>query len=462
MTSGLAAQTLAVTIMAELAARSRTMPARPSPLDAIPGCDEQRELLRMLRDPCLFFQRRFNRHGYIFKSRLVYPVVFLIGAEANKTIMVTRRHDFSYRLGYGQLALSRVFEESIMIMDGEEHQRTRDMLSPAVGRLAICDSAARVNDIWTRAVADAADGNAHDCYLVSERTTFVAAAHALTGLELGRETETFRPYFERLIKGTMAATKHRFPFGKLDRSLRAREQLMRMMRPRIIAARKRSPAGLVGQLAHYRDERGRMLPTDTVSAHLLMLMWAAYDTTASAGSWVLHVLARRPDWQRRLRDESESVLGDEPISAENAGKLPQLTWFLRELERMYPSVLFFPRVALKDIAFDGYVVPKGTATYYSPYLTHRDPAEFDNPAAFDPDRWDPDRPGRRARASVLVGFGGGPRVCLGKAFAQLQLRMMVNAIVRGYRAEPDATCRPKIQGLPIHHPNQSRVRLFPR
>jgi len=433
-----------------------------SPLASIPGCDEYRELPRMIADPCLFFQRRFERYGYIFKSRLVYPVVFLIGAEANQTIMVTRRHDFSYRLGYGQLALARVFEESIMIMDGEEHRRTRAMLSPAVGRLAICDSAARVNQIWSQAVAQAANGKSHDCYRLSQRTTFDAAAHALTGLELGHETETFRPYFERLIKGTMAATKLRIPFAKLDRSLKARDELMRLMRPRIIAARRRPATGLVGQLAHFRDERGRMLPTDTVSAQLLMLLWAAYDTTASAGSWVLHVLARRPDWQRRLRQESEALLGDEPISAKNAAKLPQLTWFLRELERMYPSVLFFPRVAVEDITFRGHLIPKGTSTYYSPYLTHRDPAEFDNPGAFDPDRWDPDRPNRRARSSVLVGFGGGPRVCLGKAFAQLQLRMMVNAIVRGYHIEPDATCRPTIQGLPIHHPNQSLVRLTPR
>ncbi len=429
-------------------------------LSDIPGSDSLLELGHLLRDATLFFHERFERHGRIFKSRLVYPVVFLIGDEANKSILVTRRHEVSMGMGYAQTAIKRVFEGSIMLQDGDAHDRTRDILTPAVGKLAIRDSRARVHGTWSRAASLAAGGRA-DVYALAERTTFEVSANVLTGLELGQETEAFRPYFERLIEGVMAATTIRFPLGKLDRALRARAELVRLLRPRVEAARAGEPSGLLGQLAHHRDPEGRHLPIDDIIGHLLLLFWASYDTTASSGAWVLHELARRIDWQERLRDELTRAMGDDPAGVEEESNIPQAGWFLQEIERMHPSVLFFPRIAIADIAFGGFVIPDGTPVFYSPYMSHRDPATWDHPNTFDPDRWSPARGERRAMAGKLVGFGGGPRVCLGKSFAKQQLKLMLHAILTRYRIEPDPTSRPSIQTLPVHHPNGSHVFLRP-
>jgi cytochrome P450 len=416
----------------------------------------------MLRSPVRFFEERFARHGAVFKSRTIFPVVFLVGAEANHQIMISERDAFSYRGGYGALALGRTFANSIMLVDGDDAKRIRAILTPAVGKLAIRETSQRVYEIWSKRLDDMADGGAHDCYQMSQRTTFDVAANTLSGLALGDEINRFRPHFEQVIDGTMAATQHRIPFGKLDRGLKAREALIEMLQPRVRAARVGEPKGLLGQLAQHRDENDEALSSNEVAAHILMLMWAAYDTTASSASWVLHVLARWPHWQRRLREEATSVLGDDPVTSETAPRLHQTTWFMRELERMYPSVLFFPRTVERDFEFRGYHIPYGTATYYSPYLSHRDPASFDEPNRFDPDRWDPDRSGRKPKPGDLVGFGGGPRICLGKVFAQLQLKILISTLVRRYDLSPDTSSQHTVQGLPIHHPNNSRVVLTRR
>jgi cytochrome P450 len=136
-------------------------------------------------------------------------------------------------------------------------------------------------------------------------------------------------------------------------------------------------------------------------------------------------------------------------------------WFLQEVERMYPSALFFPRIAQTDFAFAGHTIPRGTPVFYSPYMSHRDPATWDAPNTFDPERWSPERGERRAVVAKLVGFGGGPRVCLGKPFARQQLELMLHAVLARYRIEADATSRPVIQKLPVHHPNGSRIFLRP-
>ena len=433
--------------------------SRRSALASVPGSGSIAELGHLLRDARRFLHERFEQHGRVFKTRLFYPVVFVVGEEANKSVLVTRRAELSFGLGYAQTAVKRVFEGSIMLQDGEAHDRTRDILAPAVGKLAIRECSTTIHGIWSRAGDRAAAQGPTDAYALTERTTFEVAANVLTGLRLGEETEAFRPLFERLIGGIMAPVPVRFPFGRLDRALRARGELTRLLRPRIEAARAAPvPEGLLGQLAHHRDARGEWLPIDAISEQLLLLFWAGYDTTASAASWVLHELAARADWQERLRAELDRVLGPDPAGPDETQALEQTSWFLQEIERMYPSALFLPRIAVRDFAFGGHVVPEGTPVFYSPYLSHRDPATWERPNVFDPDRWSPSRE-RRAVVGKLVGFGGGPRVCLGKPFARQQLKLMLHAILSRYRVEPDPTSRPWVRALPVHHPEQSRVIL---
>ncbi len=424
-------------------------------LSNIPGSGSPLELYWLLRGATRFLRKRFERHGRVFRTRLAYPVVFLIGEEANKTVLVTRRHEMSFGMGYAQTAVKRVFEGSIMLQDGDAHDRTRATLSPAVGVLAVRESAERVRDVWADTASSLAQSTSVDAYDLTQRATFAVAANVLTGLELGDETEAFRPYFERLIDGIMAPTSVRIPFGRLDRALDAREKLVTMLRPRVLAARARPPEGLLGQLAHQLDETGHHVHIDEIVGHLLLLFWAGYDTTASAAAWVLHQLARRDDWQGRLRAE----LAESPDAVTGNLELPLVNAFLLEVERMYPSALFFPRIALTDFAIGDHVVPKGTPTFYSPYMSHRDPASFDDPDVFDPDRWTAARGDRRAVAAKLVGFGGGPRVCLGKTFAKLQLRVMLQTILARYRIDVDESGTSSVLELPVHHPVNSKIRF---
>ena len=421
---------------------------------SLPGSDRLIELVHLLRDPTGFLHRRFERHGPLWRTRFVFPAVFAIGDEANRSMLVTRRAEFSQGLGYARTPVRWVFEGSIMLQDGDDHARTREMLSPAVGKLAIREAADRVQAIWDRCATDAAH-RAIDAYTLVERTTFEVAANVLIGLALGAETDAFRPIFEDVIGGMMVSVPVRVPRGRLDRSLKARAALVRLLGPHVLAARERPPVGLVGQLAHHRDAAGNVLAVEDIVGHLVLLAWAGYDTTASAGSWILHVLSQRPDWQVRLADE---LAGGAAL--DTGAQTPALESFLLEIERMYPSALFFPRVATADVALLGYQLPAGTLLFYSPYMSHRDPATFANPNAFDPDRWSPSRADRPSPAR-LFGFGGGARVCLGKAFAKLQLRALVRAFVSRHRLEPDPLARPRFQGLPVHHPVGARIRFTP-
>lgn len=382
-------------------------------LDHIPGTMSFLETPRMLGDPVGFITKRHRTLGNVFKTRLGMPTVFLLGPEANKSLLVTQRHAFSHKGGYGTTPLIRLFENSLIVLDGEEHKHDRDILQPAMARVGLTDSLGPMLAAWQATAATLGDGQSRDVYTFMQRTTFEVSANVLMGFKLGDELEAVFPLFEQLIAGSMTLTPFRVPFGKLDRALKARQQLMDLLVPRVEEMRRQEPVGLAGRLAHHRNEEGQSIPAARVVEHLLLLFWAGYDTTASTGGWVLHELANHPAWQETLLEEQLAVLADAPLNLDAMNLLPRQQFFLREVERFRPVVLFFPRLVTQDVEVEGFNIPAGVLAFYSPYATHRMENLFHDAHVFDPWRWDGTRHARPAQATMLVGFGGGPRICLG-------------------------------------------------
>lgn len=418
----------------------------------IPGSDSLLELPRMLADPIQFLRERHAQYGDVFRTRWVFPLVFLVGPEANRTVHLTERQRFSYQKGYGPLAVGAVFDNSLLLLDGAAHQHDRDIVQPSMGRLALSGCVEDICAIWERAAARIDGGTPTDVFSLVQDATFEVSAKVLVGLRM-EDLAVYRPLFEQLVAGTMAHLKVRVPFGKLDRALRARNELLRLLEPRIEAARTEEPSGMLGMLAHHRDPDGTPVPTRRIAEHLLLLYWAGYDTTASTGSWLLCELARNAVWQERVAREQDEVLGTSRLAMEATSKMVATGHVLKEVERHRPAGLFFPRALLEEVTVAGVTVPRGTTVFYSPYLSHRSPRHWEAPDVFDPGRWE-EAPGKKpASTAALVGFGAGPRICLGKAFALLQLRVMVSTLLRRFRVEVDPA-RPELGaiGLPLHRP----------
>jgi retinoid hydroxylase len=428
-------------------------------LTHVPGSDSYLELPRMLADPIEWLRTRQRAHGNVWKTRLIMPIVVLVGPEQNQRVLITEREKFSHS-AFKDIAFGRLFEGSLILKQGAEHKHDRDILTPAVGRLGLEGSCERVQQVWSK-TADAVSGRTVDAYTCARDATFEVSAKALIGMPMD-DVPKWRPMFEALATGANASTKTRFPLGALDRGLRARERLIAQLSPLIDAARVGEPRGMLGLLAHHKEPDGQPLPTRTIAEHVLLLFWAGYDTTASAGSWVMTKLAENPAWQERLCDEQRRVLGTRDFALTDQDKLVEHGWFLKEIERMCPSVIFFPRRLVDDVVIGDTRLAKGTLVFYSPYLTHRMPDVFERPDEFDPTRWDPARGAAQAPHTALVGFGGGPRICLGKAFALLQLRVMLTTLVRRYRIEFAPGTKVRAQAIPMHRPIGSNVRFTPR
>ena len=122
-------------------------------------------------------------------------------------------------------------------------------------------------------------------------------------------------------------------------------------------------------------------------------------------------------------------------SALRRGELPDqplLDAVLLEAERLYPPLLFAMRGTRADIEYDGYHIPAHTKVAYSPYYTGRMPELFPDPLRFDPRRF----LGKKPQPYTLLGFGGGHRVCIGKRFAGLEMRLFLNLLLGRFELTP--------------------------
>ena len=425
----------------------------------IPGTSSLLEVVRLRLDPLGFLRERRARYGPVFRTTLVFPVVFLIGPEANRTLHVTRRALFSYRRGFAPTAFKQIFDGSLMTQDGDEHEHDRRILQPAMARLALEGAFEEVQAIWEQAAARVARQTV-DAYQLLQRITFEVSARVLLGLDLEEQIETFRLLFTRLARGVVVSLPWRIPFGALDRGVRAREQLCALLEPHIERSRLRPPRGMLGLLSHHRDEDGTPLTARRIAEHLLLLFWAGYDTTASTGAWALHELARAPAWQARLAAELPPT-GRKPPTFDRLGRLAEMGWVLKEIERLRPAGIMFPRGTTQAVDVCGHHIPEGTLVFYSPYATHREESLYPEPHAFRPERWNPGG-GRAEAAHALVGFGGGPRICLGKAFALMQLRVMLAALLGRYHLIAEDPRGATAEPLPVYRPRDSSVRFHPR
>lgn len=148
------------------------------------------------------------------------------------------------------------------------------------------------------------------------------------------------------------------------------------------------------------------------------------------GRWVtaLWALGHRPDLQQRVAAEADA-LGGRRLTHEDVPRLRYTVQVLHEALRLCPPAPAVGRMVMADIEVDGYRLPAGTVALVAIYAIHRDPALWEEPLRFDPDRFSPERCKGRDRWHYLP-FDGGPRACIGDHFAMLEATLALATILR--------------------------------
>nr|KAG5701092.1 hypothetical protein BaRGS_002568 [Batillaria attramentaria] len=210
-------------------------------------------------------------------------------------------------------------------------------------------------------------------------------------------------------------------------------------------AEKASAPDLLERLLSAVDiETGMGLSQLQLRDHVMTFMLAGHETTASTLSWILLVLSQRPDIQQKAREEVMSELpgSGQPITYQDLEKLTYVTCVVKETLRLYPPAPVIMREAAQDDVVCGYAIPQGTVVTISIGALHRNPAYWDRPEEFRPERF-------LDESSIpfytYQPFICGPHMCIGYKFALLELKMSLAVLLRQFEFSPlpDVTYRKK-------------------
>ena len=206
---------------------------------------------------------------------------------------------------------------------------------------------------------------------------------------------------------------------------------------RHIQARQAEPANvepkqdILDMLLAARDDHtssgSATLSSQEVRDNCHVLFGAGFDTTASALTWWVGLMAANPEVVAQLRSEIEAA-GIDP-TADIIARLPYLNATLKETMRLYPpSTALITRVAQRDLQLAGDIsIPKGTLVVVPVWHLHHDARSFPEPTEFRPERFMPGAP--TFPRGAYMPFGAGPHVCLGQHFAAIEMALIAARLV---------------------------------
>lgn len=415
------------------------------------------ELKEFKADPRRFVWARYRCHGRIFRSHLEKPVAFMMGPAANRAFLHTYNDRLTWGKAFPQQLQRMLFNErnpdaapspagTFALADGEQMRGLKQIASTAFHPDQLAGTVDSMNACIDEALLAWSRQPRVHLYEAAKAMLFRSIWSWLTGAE----EDEFRAQVVREVYNTFTrlpeSIQGKTPAEVLRSKHIARISLETYLRRLVQARHSISTEDVLSAWAHKADKDGNRFTENQMVKHAILFMITGDEATAITLSWVLLALHQYPDAWERLRAEVEQTLGDAPFSFDHARKLTYLNCLLKEVERMYSPAFGPMRFVLEPFEFDGYTVPAGWHARLCNFVSHSMEDAFENPERFDPDRFAEPREEDKRTPYSLVGFGGGPRICIGRPFSMLFMAAFLVELVRGYELEllPDQNLSPHL------------------
>jgi cytochrome P450 len=351
---------------------------------------------------------------------------------------------------------------------GAFHLRQRRLVQPAFHRERI----ARYAEIMTTAVSGLCEswkpGEIREVNDDMQALAVTIVGEALFGAELGRSaTEEARRSIPVIIRQGMIRALSPELVGRLmvrgnRRFLEASGRMRAVVGPLIgnwrVTGEDRGD--LLSMLLSARDEDGEPMTDEQAYDEVVTLLSAGIETSSLALSWLYHEIGQHPEVERRIHEEVDAVVGGRAVTFDDYTKLIYIRQTISETLRKYP-VWILMRRTIEPVELGGERLPAGTEVTVSPHALHHDARYFADPDRFDPDRWATDRVKDVPRGAYLP-FGAGNRMCVGNAFAQLEMALTVATIARRWRLVPVPDRPLKVAFTSTAYPTRLSMAATPR
>ncbi len=402
-----------------------------------------------------YILEQYRKHGPIFYSQSpALSAVMALGPDATQAVFTNRNKDFSQRAW--DPIIGPFFDGGLMLLDFDEHLFHRRIMQEAFTRTRLSGYVPHVDSVATRVLANdwVSDDPRFLFYPAIKELTLDIASEVFMGHPAGTDRElvtTINQAFTTTTRAGNAIVRKPVPPLSWWRGIKARDTLERYFKSRIDEKRRSESTDMFSVLCHSRDEDGGTFTDDQIVSHMIFLMMAAHDTSTSTMTTMAYHLAANPEWQDRLREESQRI-GDGPLDIESLEKLETYDLVVNESLRMMTPLPFNFRQTVRDTELLGFFIPADTAVVTWPSINHRLPELWTDPEKFDPERFSEPRNEHKRHRYAFAPFGGGAHKCIGMVFGQLEIKTVMHRLLTRYRLElPKAGYTPRYDygGMPV-------------
>ena len=363
--------------------------------------------------------------GDIFRISLPgFNPIVLAGPEANHMVLVTHKNQLHWRVEKDPV--TRLLRHGVLVEDGLSHDVIRRSMMPALHKRVLGSYVEKMVKRTDQVINNWVVGEVIDMLIEMRKIALLVIIDSLFGVDFSSNIGRLWGSVLRALDFISPGLWILWPDMPRPGYKKAVRELNNFL------------YGVIEDRRHSKDNHNNLLSLlisnpemtdDLIRDQLITILIAGHDTSTAVLSWVLLLLGENPTILRRVRSEIKEQVGYGLPNLENMHQMYYMDQVVSETLRLYPPIHIGNRVAAGDLEFQGYRIPKGTRVMYSIYLTHRDERYWPEPNRFDPDRFSPAR--RRLHTPyTYVAFGGGSRNCIGLAFAELEVKIILTRLLQ--------------------------------
>jgi len=395
------------------------------------------QLAQFIRDRLGILDRCAERYGEFFTIRFPWEtLVFTSNPDAVKQIFTG--DPAIYFAGQGNDILRPFLGDySVLLLDGAEHLRQRRLLLPPFHGERMLAYADVMRDVTLAEIERWPRGTAFPIHASMQEITLEVIMRAVFGMVSGERHDRLRSSLQQLLEESSRSILVFLPFLQFNlggltpyaRFRRRMDDIDRMLFEEI-AERRATDNGagrndILSLLLQAVDEDGKPMSPQELRDELLTLLVAGHETSATSLAWIFYYLLKDREILEGVRAELRQVVGEGPIRPEQVKELRLLDASVKETARLRPILVFVARRLQQPVELGGYSLPAGVTVAPCIHLTQRRPDLYPEPDAFRPQRF---LDGMQTPYDYFP-FGGGARRCLGMAFAQFEMKVVLATVL---------------------------------
>jgi sterol 14alpha-demethylase len=407
------------------------------------GASAGGHLDELRRDPIELMRRVRAECGDVGRFDLAgRPVILLSGAEANEFFFRASDEDLDQAGAYP--FMTPIFGKGV-VFDASPERRREALHNQALRGDMMRGHAQTIADEVDRMVVSWSDEGEIDLLdWFAELTIYTSSACLIGGKFRNQLDRRFAELYHDLEQGTdaIAFVDPYAPIESFRRRDTARAGLVELV-GEIMAGRAAGPPparedrDLLDVLMSVRNPDGSStFAADEITGMFISMMFAGHHTTSGTAAWTLIELLRHPDLLAGVVAElDELYAGGAEISFQALRSIPRLEAAIKEALRLHPPLILLLRAATRDMDVQGYRVAAGALVGASPAISNRIAADFPDPDAFAPQRYDEPRQEDLINRWTWIPFGAGRHRCVGANFAMIQLKAIFSVLLRDWTFE---------------------------